>query len=88
MEQGSFFPVNIHHLDGFGWAVSGAQTTADAEIYVEHLFAPEAFRNFTSDERVLAGGGFLEQVQNDFLYHGRHSRLFPHHLHQRINPYT
>jgi hypothetical protein len=60
MDEWSFFAVNFNHFDGFCGAIAGAETAADAEVYVEDLSASKVFWNLTFDERVFAGCGFFE----------------------------
>ena len=65
-----FFAIDFYHLYGFRGAISGAQTTADAEVDVEDLFASKALGDFTLNEWILARRRFLEQMRKDFFHHG------------------
>jgi len=71
-KQWAFFTFKFHHFDCFCWAVSTAQTTANTEAYIEHLFSSEVFRGDAFYEGIFACCGFFEDARQHSSVHRRY----------------
>jgi hypothetical protein len=67
MKQGSFLVFYVHHFNGLRRAICSAQTTAYAKVQVKYLPTAKVFWKFRLDFRILLGGWFSENLENDFL---------------------